>query len=139
MVKVWVRAALPGDPGQQDANVIHFFMELDPEEVELLGVDSTKIAAKLIASQNYLTWLFSAQGAHDQEYARTGMPKGSGPAAAQGSTPRKPLDRAALGRRAIKVFEDELARAKAGGNPQTVKRAEDMLKLAKERLVSLSS
>ena len=138
MVKVWVRASMPDDPGVQNANIVHFFMELDPEEVELLGVDSTKIAAKLIASQNYLTWLFSAQGAHDQEYARTGMPKGSGPAAAQGSTPRKPLDRVGLGKRALKVFEDQLARAEAGGDPSAVKDARAMLALAKERLASLS-
>ena len=138
MVKVWVRASMPGDPGQQDANVVHFFMELTPEEVGLLGTDSVQIAAKIIAAQNYLTWLFSAQGKSDQEYARTGMPKGSGPAAAQGSTPRKPLDKVAMGKRALKVFQDQLARAEQGGDTRAIKDAKAMLDLAKERLATLS-
>jgi len=116
MVKVWVRASMPGDPGQQDANVVHFFMELTPEEVGLLGTDSVQIAAKIIAAQNYLTWLFSAQG----------------------STPRKPLDKVAMGKRALKVFQDQLARAEQGGDTRAIKDAKAMLDLAKERLATLS-
>jgi hypothetical protein len=138
MVHVWTSIGQPLPDGKADADILTFRMELDPEESALLGTDSTKIAAKLIAAQNYLTWLFSVQGAADQDYARTGMPKGSGPARPQGKSPRKPLDKVALADRAISVFQQQLERAKSGGDATAIKDAEEQLRLVKDRLANAS-
>jgi len=136
MVHVWTSIGQQTPDTRADANILRFYMEMTPEEVSLLGTDPEKIAAKIIAAQNYLSWLFSAQGAQDQDYARTGMPKGSGPARAQGDDPHVPYDKDSAVRRALKVFEDELERAKASGNPKMVKAAEDAMARAKKQMAT---